>query len=57
MTKYNLTYRNGISKFQQHHLVTINKEFLFHILNINIETRALEEAQKQWLIATHINIR
>jgi hypothetical protein len=44
MTKYNLIYKNGISKFQHHNLVTINKEFLYHNLNINIETRVLEEA-------------
>jgi len=44
MTKYNLIYWNGISKIQQHNLLTLNKEFLYHSLNINIETGTLEEA-------------
>jgi hypothetical protein len=44
MTKYNLIYRNGVSKIQQHHLLTLNKEFLYQNLNINMETGTLEEA-------------
>jgi len=44
MTKYNLIYRNGISKIQQHNLLTLNKEFFYHSLNVNIETGTLEGA-------------
>jgi hypothetical protein len=43
MTKYNLIYKNGISKIQQNNLMTLNKKFPYHNLNINIEGN-LEEA-------------